>query len=128
MNPVYERFDVEVSRADAVYGRDHATEDMIQTIVLCGIFDGHDITDIFHDTDDVAVALRTAAYRALFVVGNIMTRSAKTDLRSEPVERLGELQRQLFLFPHQVQHKTQGGLLPYARQPGNLIDRFFNQP
>src|SRR5690606_41305683 len=85
MNPIYERFDVEDSRADAVYGRDHATEDMIQTIVLCGIFDGHDITDIFHDTDDVAVALRTAAYRALFVVGNIVTRSAKTDLRSEPV-------------------------------------------
>src|SRR5690606_19179790 len=83
----HQRFDVEISGADSIDRGDHAAEHMIQTVVLGSIFDGHNVAHIFDDTDNVSVAFRSAAYGALLVVGNIVTRPAKTDLRAETVER-----------------------------------------
>jgi len=56
-----EGFDFQVGGPYAVNRRNHASEHMIHTDVLSGVFDGHYIARVFNNTDDRALAFMAGA-------------------------------------------------------------------
>jgi hypothetical protein len=58
---VNQRFNVQISRADAVNRRYDAPKNMIQAIVLGGIFDSHYIPRIFNNAQEAPVPFVTLA-------------------------------------------------------------------
>lgn len=64
-------------RTDAFHRADDTSKNVIQAVVLPGVFYGNDVAYVFYNTNQGAVAFRMAADRADFMVGNISAYTAE---------------------------------------------------
>jgi hypothetical protein len=122
-NAVDQGLDIELFRANAIHGRDQATQDMVLALELTGFLDRNDITGIRNDTERLAIAIRGSAD-----VTDRFRCQVKAD-RAEPHLLLGIQERlrkglDLRLRPfEQVEGKALGTLGADAREPLELVDQ-----
>ena len=119
--PADQLFDVELFGADAVQRRNDAAQYMVHAVILLGAFDGDHVPDIFDHAYGIVTAHAVAADIAEFVIGDV-----KTLLQNLISLRMGsyglrEFCHHVGVLFDQVQHQSQGGLLPI---PGSLANSF----
>jgi|GEM_PF-1176 len=124
---LFQYMDVQIIRANTIDGGYDATQNMVDAAELMGVFDGHDIPDVFHHTHKRMIAGGIGADTAHFGIGNIIAARAIPDVLFELDEGLSEMFYRISLLPEQVEYETKGGFPPDARETGKLIYRFFQQ-
>src|SRR5688572_3265224 len=103
---IYELFDLKVCRPNPIDWRDNATQNMIQTGILGGVFNGQHVLHIFNHTDHASLAPVTGANNTRLRIGYIITRLTEFNLGSQIVERFCERDRMLFFFADQVEYQS----------------------
>ena len=119
-----ERFDVEVADADAVHGRDDAAQDMVETVVLLGVLDGHDVLYVLHHADDALHTFGVGADGAEVGVADTMADAAVVDIRGEAVDGIGHVHHLLRRLLEQVQCKAKGRPFAHAWERGEDFHGF----
>ena len=95
---------------------------MIDSIVLAGVLDGHDILHILYHTDRPVVPTNRGTYRTRLRIGYIMACMAINHFLFEACEGIGEGFHLLIGLPQEMQYQSQRRATPYSRQGCHLVD------
>ena len=87
---------------------------MVEAPVLLGIFDGHDVLDVFDHADDALHPLGVGADGAGVGVADGMADMAVVDVGGEAADGLGEEQCLVGGLLEEVERKAEGGAFAYA--------------
>ena len=119
--------DRQVRRADAGNRGDNAAEDMVESMVLTGRLNGHDVTDALHDTNLSVVPPAVAAIGAKLPVRNHPALPAIPDLVPKTPDGVREMMDMLLGLLQQVQGQSQSAAPSHAREGRYRIDRLSQQ-
>jgi hypothetical protein len=90
-------------------------------------FNRNDISNIFHYTNGLFFSGRIIAYRAEFLIGNIVTVLAKLYFPAHPGDSFTELHNGAFFLFEQVKYQSEGSFLAYSRKLSKFFYSRFQQ-
>ena len=94
---------------------------MIDTAVLAGILDRHDVLHVFHHTYCRMVTACGAAYRTSLRIRYIVAHAAIDHLFFETDKSIGERLNLFAGLAKQMKHQTQCGSAPHPRKRSHLV-------
>ena len=127
LDTLFQAIDLDVGGADAVHGRNEATQHMVQPVVLVGVLDAHHVLDVLDNTDGACVTRRVAADGAHLGLADVVTHLAVAYLAAHLDDGLAKGDSLLLVLLQQMQHEAERCLAPDARQLGKLTHRRLQQ-
>lgn len=120
----YQAVNLEVLGAHAVHRTDKSAQHMIESIVLLGALDGHDVADVLYHADGGAVAPGVGADVTHIGIADVVTHLAVFHFALELDDGIAKGFDGGSVLAEQMQHQAHGGLAAYTRQFGKLADGF----
>ena len=125
--PLNKGLDLQITGTNAVDRRNDAPQHVVQSHILGGVFNGHDIARVLHNANDGTLAFVACTDRTHIGVGNIKAEFTEPYPGAQVIQGFREGHRIFRPFFDQVQHQAQGRLFPDTRKFRDLVDRLFNK-
>lgn len=123
LHALHERIYLKIRRTNTIHRRYDTSQHMIETMILLGILNSHNILHILHHTDGGRIACMVGTNGTHFCIADVMTNTTVAHIVPQMDNSIGKAVHLLWFQPKQMECQAKSCFAPYARQSLQFVHR-----